>query len=180
MNDPSICFKYFMVKYVDDCDKGEFYELFKYIYKDNYKEIENKKVSTKDKVSLLKRDFVSEIVSSEFKDRYLVSDKYRGYAMDIGCDSQIKDNYYDVVVLELERKYYLLVARNVVGRLKNSVDNRLDVYNMLNEYVKSELGFNSLDELFDGLAKKHNELKEEYFGLRDSVSGRKLSKRKRI
>lgn len=187
LSNEDICFKYFMIKYISAKDRGEFYELFKTLYKDTYKELEKRKVTTKTKATLLKKDFIIELSNLPFKDRYSIIDKYREYANYIECETHIKDNYYNMVIEELERKYYLFVAKNIVLRLEfatNNEENTKLLYKKIEEYVKKELLLTSIDELFNKLTKKHNDLKEKYITLKNSInkqkSSKKLNKRKSV
>lgn len=181
LNNPDICFKYYLIKHIKETDKQEFYELFKTIYKDNYKELESRKVSTKIKVQVLKKDFIEELNSTNFKDRYQVIDKYKKIATIIGCNTGIKANYYQLAVEELERNYYLLLVKNIVNRLELSITNKENtnyIHKKIEEYLEKELNL-SIEELLNKLAnKKHNDLKERYQNIKKELNPKKMIKRK--
>ena len=181
LNNEDICFKYYLIKYIKESDRQEFYELFKTIYKDNYKELESRKVSTKTKVEVLKKDFIEELNSTNFKDRYQVMNKYKEIATIIGCNTGIKENYYQLAVEELERNYYLLLVKNIVNRLELSSTSNEDtnyIHKKIEEYLEKELNL-SIEELLNKLAnKKHNDLKERYRTIRKGLNPKKLIKRK--
>ena len=181
LNNEDICFKYYLIKYIKETDRQEFYELFKTIYKDNYKGLETRKVSTKTKVQVLKKDFIEELSTTNFKDRYKVIDKYKEIAIIIGCNTGIKENYYQLTVEELERSYYLLLVKNIVNRLEQSINNQEDInytHKKIEEYLEKKLNL-SMEKLLNKLAnKKHNDLKERYQNIKQELNPKKLIKRK--
>lgn len=181
LNNEDICFKYYLIKYIKETDRQEFYELFKTIYKDNYRKLETRKVPTKNKVQLLKKDFIEELTSTNFKDRYKVIEKYKEIATIIGCNTGIKETYYQLAVEELERKYYLLLVKNIITRLELSIKNQEDIsytHKKIEEYLEKEVNL-SIEELLNKLAnKKHNDLKERYQNIKKDLNPKKLIKRK--
>lgn len=174
-----MCFKYFINKYIDKNDRVEFYELFKTIYRDNYVSLETKKGSLNNSAILLKKDFVDEVLNNSFSDRYKIRDKYLELADLIGCSSYIKSNYYDVILEELERKYKLLLSKEILVRLENSKDKK-NLYKELEVYIENELGYKTMDDLFLSFPKKHNDIKEKYFNIKKSINSKCKVKKKKV
>jgi len=166
VRDESVCFKHFMVKNIDKKDRIEFYELFKKVYKDNCKELEQRKGTLRNSAEDLKKDFVLEVLNNSFRDRFVIKDKYIDDSKYIGCNIYIKDDYYDKVLVELERQYRLLIAREIVYRLGKSINDKTNIYTLyeeLNDFVRKEFKLEMMDALFNELSRRNRELKEDYF-----------------
>ena len=158
------CIKYFMLRNIKKEDRNTFFELFKVICGDKYKEIgfDRKKIRLcSDK---LKKEFVLELFDSSYKDRMLVLERYKEYVKYIDASSYVRDDYFELMMLEYDRKFKLNVARNIVNRFKVCSDSEfVSLYEEILEYVQKELGLSSIDVIFDGLAKKkYAMLKDEY------------------
>ncbi len=182
-NSDNYCIKYFILRNIEAKDRGKFYELFKILYKDNYKSLGKGKGTVRRSIDNLKREFVVELLSSNYSDRYKVIDKYINYVDYIDGKNYINEDFFKLVVLECEKS--LEMAKYVINQLKwflydDEVLNKN--YRILEKKVKRELDIKKIDDLFENIWNEYKYLEEEYLKIKSriQIDGKKKVKRKSV
>ena len=174
----SCCIKYFMLKNIDSKDRGKFYELFKTLYKDNYKCLGRKKGTVRKSVENLKRDFVLELLNSYYKDRYVIMSKYIDYVSYINGSNYVNEDFFKIMVIECEKS--LEMAKYVIKELRGYLYNDEVLkkkYQSLEKEVRREFGIFKIDELFLNIWSEYKYLEEEYLEIKSRI---KIEEKKKV
>ena len=140
----------------------------------------SRKISLKNKIKLFRNDLMNELSNSAFSKRFEIIDKYIEYSRYMKCEENISKEFYENVLIEFERKYYLVIANEILDKLRErvSIGGIENLYRDIEIYLKKHLIVDSIDDIFNKLSKRNNHIKEEYFSIKKRIGNVKCLKRK--